>query len=767
MGYTLVIVESPAKCKKIEKFLGKGYKCCASFGHIRSIKDGLKGIDMMNDFTPSFQSLPSKMKYITSLRKNIRGADKVILATDDDREGEAIAWHICDTFKLSIATTPRIIFHEITKPAIQQAVASPTILDMDKVKAQQARQVLDLIVGFRLSPMLWKHVSHTTKSVLSAGRCQTPALRLVYDNQQEINRSPGKKKYNTSGYFTEKNLDFQLSHYYDSQEGMEKFLEESVSFNHKYTCTKPRETTKKQPRPFTTSDLQQKSSNELHFSPKKTMQGAQKLYEGGFITYMRTDSRTYSKEFIQKAKTFIKTEYGNKFIHKQIDILSLAKGASKKKKDSTAQEAHEAIRPTDITRKALPPNMDNREKRLYSLIWKNTVESCMAPALYFSLRAVLTAPQEHKYVYTTELVQFPGWKIVGGYEKSNPIYHFLQEISKESTLSYSKIISKLTLKELKKHYTEARLVKMLEDKGIGRPSTFSSLISKIQDRKYVQKEDIEGKPITCVDFKLIGDELEEIEESRVFGGEKNKLVIQPLGVLVLEFLLKHFDPLFSYKYTKRMEDSLDLIARGEKVWHTLCRDCNGGINILSEKISDNHREMIRIDEHHIYMIGKYGPVIRCDKNDDTSFLSVRNDINLETLKNGGYTLEEIVNKKPPGCLLGKYKGNDVWIKKGKFGMYVSCDGKNASVKHLKKAMGAITLSDVEDVLSGKKSANPNVLRMLRDDLSLRRGKWGPYLFYKTDKMKKPRFLKIKGCELNVMQCAKEELVQWVEREYQV
>ena len=519
--------------------------------------------------------------------------------------------------------------------------------------------------------------------------------------------------------------------------GWKKFLEESVSFNHKYTCTKPRETTKKQPRPFTTSDLQQKSSNELHFSPKKTMQGAQKLYEGGFITYMRTDSRTYSKEFIQKAKTFIKTEYGNKFIHKQIDILSLAKGASKKKKDSTAQEAHEAIRPTDITRKALPPNMDNREKRLYSLIWRNTVESCMAPALYFSLRAVLTAPQEHKYVYTTELVQFPGWKIVGGYEKSNPIYHFLQEISKESTLSYSKIISKLTLKELKKHYTEARLVKMLEDKGIGRPSTFSSLISKIQDRKYVQKEDIEGKPITCVDFKLIGDELEEIEESRVFGGERNKLVIQPLGVLVLEFLLKHFDPLFSYKYTKRMEDSLDLIARGEKVWHTLCRDCNGGINILSEKISDNHREMIRIDEHHIYMIGKYGPVIRCDKNDDTSFLSVRNDINLETLKNGGYTLEEIVNKKPPGCLLWKYKGNDVWIKKGKFGMYVSCDGKNASVKHLKKAMGAITLSDVEDVLSGKKSANPNVLRMLRDDLSLRRGKWGPYLFYKTDKMKKP------------------------------
>jgi len=757
----LVIVESPAKCSKIEKFLGAGYKCCASFGHIRDINKGLKGINVTDNFSPSFRLLPNKMKYITRLRREIQKATGVILATDDDREGEAIAWHICQVFQLPISTTPRIIFHEITKKGITRAITNPTTLDMDKVNAQQARQILDLIVGFRLSPLLWKHVSHTAKSVLSAGRCQTPALRLIYDNQREINESPGTQKYDTVGVFTDKKLEFTLNRNYDDREKMEGFLEDSVNFDHRYQLAAPKTVVKKQPRPFTTSALQQKASNELRFSPKRTMSVAQKLYEGGFITYMRTDSRTYSSDFIKSAVGYIGKNYGKNYVLKGVQSLSLRKGKG------NAQEAHEAIRPTQVNRKTLPSGNISGGKQLYKLIWENTVESCMEPAVYFSLRAKITAPDERKYGYTSELVKFPGWKIVRGYIKKNPEYNYLLGLKDKTLLSYERICAHLKLKDLKTHYTEARLVKALEDKGIGRPSTFSSLISKIQDREYVLKEDIPGRAIKCVDFALKGDELEEILTERTFGGERNKLVIQPTGVLVLEFLLHNFDPLFKYEYTQKMEASLDRIAKGDKVWHTLCQECHSGITLLSEKIAKDHRESMRIDQYHTYIIGKYGPVIRCDKEGETSFLSVKKDIDMTKLREGGYRLEEIVENKSFGRELGEYKGRKVLLKKGKYGLYVSCNGKNYSVKHLKKDMERVELADVTPVLSGERSANPNVLRMLREDLSVRKGKWGPYLFYKTDAMKKPKFLKLKDFNLNPIQCSKEDLLSWVKDIYQV
>ena len=681
----------------------------------------------------------------------------MILATDDDREGEAIAWHICKVFHLPVETTKRIIFHEITQKALTHAITHPTYLDMNKVRAQQARQILDLVVGFRLSPLLWKHVSHTAKSVLSAGRCQTPALRLIYDNQRDINQSPGTEKYDTVGVFTDEHLSFTLNYGYENREKMEAFLEASVFFEHTYIKGTPKKVVKRPPPPFTTSGLQQKASNELHFSPKRTMSVAQKLYEGGYITYMRTDSKTYSMDFIKKAKTYITKKYGEAYISPTIHALSVRKGKG--------QEAHEAIRPTHISRNDLPT--DAGQKRLYQLIWQNTMESCMAPAHYFSLRACITAPDERKYVYTSEEVEFPGWKVVGGYVKRNKIYYYLLGLEDGCVLSYDKIESTLKLKNLKSHYTEARLVKMLEEKGIGRPSTFSSLISKIQDRGYVHKEDVKGRLIRCVDFCLVGDNLEEFETERMFGGERNKLVIQPTGVMVLEFLLKHFDPLFCYTYTKKMENSLDSIAKGEKVWHTLCQQCYGGITLLSNKIAKGHRESVHIDAHHTYIIGKYGPVIRCDKEGETSFLSVRKDINMEKLRAGEYALAEIVEERNVGRNLGKYKEDDVLLKKGKYGLYVSCGGKNYSVKHIKKSLERVLLRDVMGVLSGTQSANPNVLRILREDLSVRKGKWGPYLFYKTDKMKKPMFLKLKGCNLNVLGCAKADLLGWVETEYQV
>ena len=751
----LVIVESPAKCKKIESYLGPGYKCIASFGHIREIADGLKSIDVNNNYNVVFKTISSKGKYIKPLREAIKKATEVILATDDDREGEAIAWHICKTFNLSIKSTKRIIFHEITKTAIKAAINNPTKINMDTVNAQLARQVLDLLVGFTISPILWKHISRNTKGSLSAGRCQTPALKLVYDQQKLINESPGRKVYDTVGIFTDKNLRFILNYNYDNEEKMEDFLEESVNFVHKYSVTNPKEVTKNPPTPFTTSTLQQKASNEFNFSPKQTMRLAQTLYENGYITYMRTDSIKYSKEFVNSAGKYIKKEYGKDYIHKNIARL-INNGSNEKKKknkkDNNAQEAHEAIRPTKIETNTLnvAGKITAREVKLYTLIWRNTVESCMSPATYNSITAKITAPEKHYYKYSCEQVIFSGWKIVGGYEKINDEYNYLLKMKDDKILNYKEIYSKVILKDLKKNYSEARLVQMLEKKGIGRPSTFSSLISKIQDRGYVNKENVEGKKIKCIDFKLIGEELDEIETNRVFGNEKNKLVIQPIGIIVYEFLEKHFDDLFNYDYTKNMEDDLDKISKGEKIWHSLCNECNNQIKKSSKNIKDSHKEIYKIDKYHVYMIGKYGPVIKYEKDDETSFKSVKKDLDINKLKKGEYTLKDVLDTSKGNNSkksLGKYEENDVYILTGKYGVYINCNGKNSSISHIKKEMVDIILEDVIDVLKGKKTLNSNILKVITAEISVRKGKYGPYVFYKTNKMKKPKFIPMKGISM--------------------
>jgi len=572
MSYTVVIVESPAKCKKIEDYLGPGYKCIASYGHIQEL-NGIKNIEIDNNFKPNFNLLENKIQQVNKIKNLIKNCKEVLLASDDDREGEAIGWHICEVFKLPL-TTKRIIFHEVTKTALQRAVQNPTTLNMDVIYAQQARQILDVLVGYKISPILWKNISQKSKTGLSAGRCQTPALRLVYDNQKDIDDSPGKKVYNTTGYFTQMNLGFSLNHNFEiinfnsTTNTMEQFMEDSVEHKHIYNCSKPKQTTKNPPIPFTTSSLQQKASSELSISPKDTMSICQKLYEAGHITYMRTDSTTFSSEFIEKASDFIKNKFGDDYLHENVTRLSertveKTKKKSKKKdeKENNAQEAHEAIRPTEVTLEKIDDAFSSKEKRMYNLIWSVTVESCMAPALYNSISAKITAPMEKEYKYNSELVNFPGWKTVRGYEKESPEYQFLQTLKNKATVNYNKIVAKLSMKDLKSHYTEAKLIQLLEERGIGRPSTFSSLLEKIQERGYVKKDNVKGKKIKCVDYELIKDELAEIEDEREFGNEKNKLVIQPLGILVLEFLLKHYEKLFDYEYTKNMETDLDIIAK--------------------------------------------------------------------------------------------------------------------------------------------------------------------------------------------------------------
>ena len=784
MSYKLLIVESPAKCKKIESYLGIGYKCVASFGHIRELntKKGLKCIDISNGFSPYFIESPSKRKQISKLRHHIAESSEVILATDDDREGEAIAWHICKVFKLPVSTTKRIIFHEITKTALQRAVAGPTTIDMNKVNAQLARQVLDLLVGFTISPLLWKHITKFKKASLSAGRCQTPALRLVYDNQKEIEANPGKGGYDVTGYFTKLKLPFKLDSHLDNNTQTEEFLEESVNHEHMLSHDPIKQTSKKSPVPLTTSAIQQKASNVCGYSPKQTMAMCQILYEGGHITYMRTDSKTYSKEFIEGAKTFIENKYGSEYIKKNVMLLSNHKETSDKKKqtkskgktkskksDNNAQEAHEAIRPTKINVENLVEKgkIGKREARLYRLIWSHSVESCMEDARYKTLHSSITSPIEPVYKYTSEQVVFPGWKIVNGYEKESKEYKYLQKIVRSKPLKYHSINANYSLFQMKQHYSEAKLVSLLEKKGIGRPSTFSSLITKIQEREYVKKGNVDGRQIDCVDFILTNDEIEEVEHRKTIGAEKNKMIITPTGSVVIEFLVKYFDSLFNYEYTKHMEDELDIISQGNKQWTLLCETCNSEMHSILSTIQDELQETYEIDENHTYMIGRYGPVIRTKIDGKTKFLKVKDNVSLDDIRSGTQPIDELIVQKTANSNIGQYKSHDVCVKDGKYGVYAIINKKTYALKHLGKSRNEITLEDVINVVENKIPANKNIIRVLNDVLSIRKSKYGNYVFYKTASMKKPKFLKLKGFEDDIRECEDNDLIRWITNTYSI
>lgn len=743
----LVIVESPAKCKKIESYLGPGYKCIASFGHIYEISK------VNNDFTPQFKLISSKTKYITALRNAMKKYKTVILATDDDREGEAIAWHICRLGNLRPSDTKRIIFHEITKKAIQNAVKNPTTINMEMVNAQLGRQVLDRIVGFTMSPLLWKKFYHAKgKESLSAGRCQTPALRLVYENYKEIEDNPGQQVYDTIGDFTDKSLQFKLNKEFLDKEKIEEFLEESVNHDHIIQPNeKVRTSTRKSPQPFTTSSLQQKASNELHFSPKQTMQLAQKLYEGGYITYMRTDNKKYSKAFIKTALPYIKKSYNinNDYINDKLEEITIGEA---KKKDG-AQEAHEAIRPTKLD--TIDVALGNGEKKLYNLIRTNTMESLLKEALINVITCVISAPFDLEYKHSEEEIKFPGWMIIRGFNTDNPLFKYVQSLQKE-VINYNNITSRVSLKQQKTHYTEARLVQILEKRGIGRPSTFSSLISKIQERNYVKKQDVDGKVIKCTDYLLEDDELQEMETKREFGKERGKLVIQPIGILVMEYLLEGFNELFVYEYTSNMESKLDDISRGEYEWKKLCNECDSTLKTLVKK-TNNKSTNIELDEHHTYMVSKYGPVIKYENDGNIIYKKIKPNIDINKLRRKEYKLEDIIIEKVEfgGKILGTFKNQEVTLKKGKFGLYITHDDTNYSIKGIKKGEQNIKLEDVIDILLGTKSTNPNVLKIINKNLSIRKGKYGPYIFYKTERMEKPKFI-----NFNTVKVEHPEILKW-------
>jgi len=772
----LLIVESPSKCKKIESFLGSQYTCIASKGHLRTL-NSLKSIDIEQNYTISFNIIEEKKSHIEWMRKIIGNFKKenIILATDDDREGEAISWHICELFELDILKTKRILFHEITQVAIQTALENPTIINMNLVQAQHCRQVLDLFIGYKISPILWKFLYRNKDNSLSAGRCQTPALRLVYDNA-EIKKSEALEQvWKVAGYFTNRNLLFSLSEDFKKELDVLKFLELSKTFHHKMIIKDSERSNRSAPKPFHTSHLLQTASSKLHMSPKETMSLCQQLYQDGHITYMRTESQVYSESFLVMAKEYIDKRFSKGFIE-DIDMIS----------NKSSGNPHEAIRVTHIENGSLDVE-NNRLVSLYRMIWQNTVESCMKHATYEVTKVNISAPLDLHYNYTIEIPIDLGWKIVSSKDsivdqqnKGNSLLLFLR--STKSPISYSSIETSINVKGRHSYYTEAALIKKLEDQGIGRPSTFASIVETNLERGYIKKMDIIGEEVVANEHKLEwGGNIIIDEKKKIIGDEKNKLVIQPIGILTIDFLVEVFSSLFSYDYTKKLELELDNIANGlNNTWYKVCDDCLKEITDKIKKVQKLGKQIFTISDGYEIVFEKYGPVLRkMDEGSGSmnegsmnkgsqkySFYSVKKDINVDLgkLQRGEYTLADL--KEEETLDFGEYKGSQLLVKTGPYGKYIEWNSKKISIKSMDSE---IKKEDLYPFLepSSENIETKNILRELTSELSIRKGKFGAYVYYKTNSMSKPQFYNIQKFKESYHHCSIDALICWINKTYKL
>ncbi len=762
----LLIVESPSKCSKIETYLGRDYCCIASKGHIRCLK-GLKSIDTKTNFHPTFEFIEEKKGHVEEMKKIITKFSKenILLATDDDREGEAIAWHICEVFDLCINTTKRIIFHEVTKPALIKAINEPVLLNMRLIKAQHARQVLDVIVGYKVSPFLWKYLYNNKDNSLSAGRCQTPALRLVYENEQMKSKNKEKDvSFKTTGHFFTANKKFQLNKDYKDENELQSFLNDSKTFHHTLDIGKERPGSRSPPRPFHTSRLLQTASNSMNASPKETMDLCQQLYQNGYITYMRTESNQYSKPFLENIGKYIEENYGKGSLTPDL----------KKLENKNESNPHEAIRVTQISVKNISAD-NSRMATLYRIIWKNTIESCMSDYIFKGYSINIAAPKENKYTYTLEIPVQLGWKKVDAMKTTTVLQEdpasekLFFESQKGNIIPYNKIESICSIGSRHSHYSEASLINKLEELGIGRPSTFASIVETIKDRGYVKKGDIVGEKIETNKYTLNQGKLTISKEEKEYGNEKNKLTIETIGVLSLEFLLEHFDEMFSNEYTKIMEDKLDSISNGDiKEWETLCRDCYNQIKELSKPIKNISKQSYVLDETHDLVFEKYGPVVReKEEGEIKRYYNVKKDIHIDILhlKEGKYKWEEIIEEDD--YCIGVHEDIAIYIKNGRYGLYLEWGEKKKSLKGVLSEMKKIDKQEALDILLTEETPEKNVLRKLTNTLSVRKGKYGPYVYYKTDKMKSPKFLNIKKFKDNYFECEVDELVNWLIDAYEI
>ena len=736
MGENLVIVESPAKAKTIEKFLGKGYTVKSSFGHIRDLSKQKLGVDTEHGFIPHYEIAPDKKKLVADLRKAASDASMVWLASDEDREGEAIAWHLFETLELDNAKTRRIAFHEITKNAILEAIEAPRGIDMNLVNAQQARRILDRLVGFELSPILWKKV----QPKLSAGRVQSVAVRLIVDKEREISAFKAASFYKVEGTFVPAGLKNKIKGSVDKKFENEKeavaFLESCRNADFSVASIEKKELTRTPAAPFTTSLLQQEASRKLGFSVSQTMTIAQRLYEAGLITYMRTDSVNLSSLAINAAKAFIVGEYGE----------SYSKPRKYKTRTKGAQEAHEAIRPTYIQNVTIEGNTN--EKKLYNLIWKRTIASQMADAVVEKTTVDIKADGvSEPFVAEAEKVVFDGFLKVyiegTDDEETTEELTLMPSISKGQKMDRKEIDAVERFTPKPSRYTEASLVKKLEELGIGRPSTYAPTISTIMKRGYVAKGDSKGEARNYNIYALKGDSITSQTKSETVGKEKGKLFAENIGIVVTDYLDANFQSIMDYGFTAQVEQDFDDIANGKRVWNEVIADFYSDFhNTVEEKLNDRthtHAERrLGVDPSSgkmlIARMGRFGPLVQKGENDDP-------DKQFASLKKGqlieNSTIEEAAKLFDLPRTVGTYEGKPVTVAVGRFGPYIKFGsefvsiGKNYDPMLITEAEAAALIEDHRQKELKKHIASFG-------DIEVLNGRFGPYIKQGRNNYKIPK-----------------------------
>ena len=746
MHENLVIVESPAKAKTIEKFLGKDFLVTSSMGHIRDLEKKDFGIDIQNDFTPKYEISADKKKLVADLKKLAKESNTIWLASDEDREGEAISWHLMETLALDPKKTKRIVFHEITKDAILNAVQNPRPLDINLVNAQQARRVLDRIVGFEVSPVLWKKV----KPSLSAGRVQSVAVRLIVEREREIINFTATSAFRVAASFLvpEKDgkiveLKAELNRRFDTRDEAYAFLEKCKSADFQISDVVKKPGRRSPAPPFITSTLQQEASRKLGYSVSQTMSIAQKLYESGKITYMRTDSVSLSGLAINAAKQKIVGSLGEKY-HQVRQYKTKAKGA---------QEAHEAIRPTYLDQEEISGT--NQEKKLYDLIWKRTIASQMSDAeLEKTTVTIDISNGAEKFIATGEVLIFDGFLRVyiesdDDEEQNGGQKGLLPALSVNQILLWYKIQATERFTQKPPRYTEASLVKKLEEQGIGRPSTYAPIITTVQNRGYVVKEDREGVEREYVDLVLSGQKISEKIKKEQTGAEKSKLFPTDIGMVVTDFLMRYFDLIMDYNFTAKVEKQFDEIAEGELVWNNMIRSFYDPFHskvesALNDAERTNGVRILGIDpvsgKELSVKIGRFGPLAQLgeatEEGEKPQFASLRAGQHLETI-----TIEEAMELFKLPRNLGDFEGKSVTVAIGRFGPYVRHDSKFISLEKNVDDPYSIELDRAITLIESKREKDLNaVIKVFEQDpeVKLLNGRWGPYISYKKNNYKIPK-----------------------------
>ncbi len=726
MSKNLVIVESPAKAKTIEGFLGKDFTVRSSFGHVRDLPKKGVAIDIKNNFSPTYEISPDKEKVIAELKRLAKQAETVWLATDEDREGEAISWHLFEALGLKKGNTKRIVFHEITKPAIQKAIQNPRGIDINLVNAQQARRVLDRLVGFELSPILWRKV----RPSLSAGRVQSVAVRLIVEREREVQNFKATSAYRVVAVFNIGNatVKAELDKRFNSKEEAEKFLQKcrSADFSIYNLETKP---ARRSPAaPFTTSTLQQEASRKLGFSVAQTMVVAQRLYESGKITYMRTDSVNLSETALGQARQEITKNYGPKYHHQRVY----------KTKSKGAQEAHEAIRPTYLEVQSI--DAERNEQRLYDLIWKRTIASQMSDAeLEKTTATIAISTTNEKFIAQGEVLKFDGFLRV---------YMESTDEESESTDENSSILPPMKIGEKAKYieinaterythhpprYTEASLVKKLEELGIGRPSTYAPTISTVQKRNYVVKEEREGKPRNYSVLTLNKDGIKKEEKTENTGAEKGKLFPTDIGMVVNDFLMQYFPDILDFHFTAKVEEEFDEIAEGKLDWTRMLKDFYKPFHKEVEKtIETSERQsgerLLGVDpktKKNVHVrIGRFGPMVQLgdsSEEEKPKYAGLRKDQRLETI-----TLEEALELFRLPMDLGKYKGEDVIVNAGRFGPYVKFGEQFISIPKGEEPL-EVTMERAAELIEQKLAADAPIATYNGKPVTKGKGRFGPFI----------------------------------------